>query len=533
MSYITTNNAFSTLAGGITALDTNITLASGTGDRFPVIIAPDFSYITFENAAGSIEIVKLVGRVAASDTLSIFRAQDNTTAKAWATGDIVELRVIALLLNSAIAHPTLIANAHQASAIGFTPSGSIAANNVQAAIAELETEIYGVTAGLLTSINNNTTNLNNHIANSSAHTAANLANVPAGNIVSTNVQSAITELDAYAHSLQGNQTQYALTTGTADAYEMTPITPITSYNDQQILKIRFDQPCNPNATLRVSGVNPPLDIKIATSKGLRVNVGIGDIITNHVTLGLIVDNGTAILIEAAVNAVTRVGSIEKYAGINIPFGRLACPLVPTDISRITYSELFSFLVTNSGYTPQTITSITNASPAVFTKIAHGFLGSELIRFSTTGVLPTGLVSTQDYYVTIIDSNTFKVSSSLANYLAGTFVATTSAGSGTHSWLQSTWGLGDGATTFGMPFFPADYTDVQSNANVGTITVGAVIAHAHAIYGGGGGGATMANTQPVLGAISGGTVYTGVVQSSGGTANLAAGMRVQYCVCYRD
>ena len=48
MPYITKNNAFSTLAGSIGTTDLAIAVATGHGDRFPVIVAPNYSYVTFE-----------------------------------------------------------------------------------------------------------------------------------------------------------------------------------------------------------------------------------------------------------------------------------------------------------------------------------------------------------------------------------------------------------------------------------------------------------------------------------------------------
>ena len=89
-------------------------------------------------------------------------------------------------------------------------------------------------------------------------------------------------------------------------------------------------------------------------------------------------------------------------------------------------------------------------------------------------------------------------------------------------IGTTWGVGDGTTTFGMPWFPADYAGVQANANVGTATVGQVIAHTHTIATDGAGSAigSQANILPAD------THNTG---STGGPANLAAGHRVLKCV----
>lgn len=86
------------------------------------------------------------------------------------------------------------------------------------------------------------------------------------------------------------------------------------------------------------------------------------------------------------------------------------------------------------------------------------------------------------------------------------------------------GSGDGSTTFGMPWFPADYAAVQANSNVGTSTVGEVIAHTHTYTKDGttSGGLYNAGSEGDL------TANTG---STGGAANKAAGVRVLKCVKY--
>lgn len=95
-------------------------------------------------------------------------------------------------------------------------------------------------------------------------------------------------------------------------------------------------------------------------------------------------------------------------------------------------------------------------------------------------------------------------------------------------LGTTWGAGDGSTTFGMPWFPADYAGVQANANVGTSTAGAVIAHIHqAVFSAGPGGGVL---YPISTSSDTGTGQ-GPTTSTGGSANLAAGVRVLKCVKY--
>jgi len=89
-------------------------------------------------------------------------------------------------------------------------------------------------------------------------------------------------------------------------------------------------------------------------------------------------------------------------------------------------------------------------------------------------------------------------------------------------IGTTWGAGDGSTTFALPWFPADYAEVQANGNVGTATVGENLAHNHNYNAIGGGPGTINN------GASGGVVSSGT-SSSGGAANLAAGHRVLRCV----
>lgn len=96
-------------------------------------------------------------------------------------------------------------------------------------------------------------------------------------------------------------------------------------------------------------------------------------------------------------------------------------------------------------------------------------------------------------------------------------------------IGTTWGAGDGATTFGIPWFPADYAPVQANANVGTATTGQVIAHDHSlnslvVFGG-------ASAILMAGTGSQGGTTSSATGSTGGAANLAAGKRVLICVQY--
>lgn len=92
MSIKFTNNATTTIASSITASATSIPLAVGTGALFPAVTTAsgNFFYATLVDSSNNIEIVKVTNR--ATDTVTVVRGQDGTTAKAYIGGDKFELR---------------------------------------------------------------------------------------------------------------------------------------------------------------------------------------------------------------------------------------------------------------------------------------------------------------------------------------------------------------------------------------------------------------------------------------------------------
>jgi len=94
-----TNNASTTLSADITTSATSITVADAS--EFPTIGAGDYTYITFATAdATKIEVVKVTAR--SGNNFTVTRGQDNTTAQAFGTGDLCELRITSALLQDAL-----------------------------------------------------------------------------------------------------------------------------------------------------------------------------------------------------------------------------------------------------------------------------------------------------------------------------------------------------------------------------------------------------------------------------------------------
>lgn len=79
------NFAISTLASGITSGATTLNVAVGTGVKFSAPAAGQSVMATLFDTAGNKEVIKVTAR--STDQLTIVRAQEGTTARAWNSGD--------------------------------------------------------------------------------------------------------------------------------------------------------------------------------------------------------------------------------------------------------------------------------------------------------------------------------------------------------------------------------------------------------------------------------------------------------------
>ena len=92
------NNAYGSLASGISDAATSFVLATGQGARFPNPTNGDYFLITLVaidggGAESAWEIVQVTAR--STDTLTVVRAQEGTTGATWPAGTRIELRLTA------------------------------------------------------------------------------------------------------------------------------------------------------------------------------------------------------------------------------------------------------------------------------------------------------------------------------------------------------------------------------------------------------------------------------------------------------
>ena len=102
------NNAYGLLAAGISDSDTVIALQSGHGARFGTFdaAAADYMFATLLNASNQLEIVKITART--TDSLTVSRGEDGTTPLAYSSGDRLEARPCAGVVNDLLALITAI-----------------------------------------------------------------------------------------------------------------------------------------------------------------------------------------------------------------------------------------------------------------------------------------------------------------------------------------------------------------------------------------------------------------------------------------
>lgn len=97
MTQLFANNAASELASAVTSGAVSLTLKTGDGAKFPSPVGGDFFLVTLYQKVGqdeiNHEIVKCTAR--AGDVLTVVRAQEGTTARAFSADDPVELRLTA------------------------------------------------------------------------------------------------------------------------------------------------------------------------------------------------------------------------------------------------------------------------------------------------------------------------------------------------------------------------------------------------------------------------------------------------------
>ena len=123
-----TNNAATGMVYPISSSATTLVVNGGSGSLFPTPTGGNYFMLTLiSQLTGNMEIVQCTAR--SGDTFTIVRAQENTTAQAFAIGDAVQLRITAGSLQT-FANPTVVNSVAAGTGIGVSSStGNVTISN--------------------------------------------------------------------------------------------------------------------------------------------------------------------------------------------------------------------------------------------------------------------------------------------------------------------------------------------------------------------------------------------------------------------
>ena len=167
-----TNNAATGMVYPISSSATTLVVNGGSGSLFPAPTGGNYFMLTLiSQLTGNMEIVQCTAR--SGDTFTIVRAQEGTTAQAFAIGDAVQLRITAGSL-SAITNPVVVDSVAAGTGIGVSAAtGNVTISN---------TGVTNLNAGSGVSLSGSTGTVTitaNNVAN-----ATNATN--ASNLITTN-----------------------------------------------------------------------------------------------------------------------------------------------------------------------------------------------------------------------------------------------------------------------------------------------------------------------------------------------------------
>jgi hypothetical protein len=167
--------------------------------------------------------------------------------------------------------------------------------------------------------------------------------------------------------------------------------------------------------------------------------------------------GTALLCQTVLDSTTSAGTIQHGGNVQPTYYKFlqsgsaltaAATVVPgqvalvdvvafyrvTAVTTITAQATTNTLSLTATFTADASTDIMTYTST--TNLPSNLLTGTRVRVSTSTTLPAPLAAATDYYLTRISDTTYKLSTSYANLVAGTFIDITTAGTGTQtlSWL---------------------------------------------------------------------------------------------------
>lgn len=135
------------------------------------------------------------------------------------------------------------------------------------------------------------------------------------------------------------------------------------------------------------------------------------------------------------------GSATKHI-LSLGANLVAAAGAPWQIKLVDLQGYYRLATTNvTGTGARTLinsnTVTASSSSGLLLTYTNDFNTYTKVRFTTSGTLPAGLATDTDYWTVRVSATTARVATSLANAIAGTVIAYTDGGSGTHTMMTQT------------------------------------------------------------------------------------------------
>lgn len=108
------------------------------------------------------------------------------------------------------------------------------------------------------------------------------------------------------------------------------------------------------------------------------------------------------------------------------------PAVMALVDVLAFHRVTTVTTTSAQATVTSNTFTASSSSGLLLTFANDWSPYQKVQFTTTTTLPTGLALATDYWLVRVSSTTARVATTYANALAGTVIAFTDAGTGTHT-----------------------------------------------------------------------------------------------------
>lgn len=180
------------------------------------------------------------------------------------------------------------------------------------------------------------------------------------------------------------------------------------------------------------------------------------------------DTGTNLQFQSVYDVTTSAGCIQHGGNVGtngddfktlmsayaVTAAATTVPFTLQLIDVLGFMRVTTVTTTSAQSVVRTNTFTASSSSGLLLTYANDWSNYQKVQFTTTGTLPTGLSLATDYWLVRVSATTARVATTYANALAGTVVAFTDAGSGTHTLTCRLPRYSSGAGVQAMFFNPA-------------------------------------------------------------------------------